>query len=528
MIARPAALALLLSGIAAPLPAQEPAWETLRIDLDVRLHPDAERLDGDAILRLRPGGGAASELLLRVGEAIAIRGVDPGGTGPPFAVAIDSAGSGATLRFERPVATGEEVAVEVAFASTGRGFQMVVDSTAAFASWARTWYPIAETYAAQGMTRIAMPAAWRGVASGGLVERTETDGRAVETWESERPLARSFAAGPYTVATREIGGRTIGTYLLTRIERADEFAAALAAVMDALEARFGPYPYAGYALAEVPEGLARWTGSSEQGFFMARSDALEGPVNLPLLAHELAHGWWGNWVRSVMPGSLMTGEALAQYAAVIAIEALEGEAAAVEFLRFSREGYSRIQSAKGFWMLKLAGHDRPLAELTGDGQDHNLADAKGHWVYAMLRRRLGDERFFGALRGVLADHGGGTLSLPELRRAFLAAAPDDEGLEAFLAQWLDRPGAPLLSTSWEDASADGRYAAAVTIRQRTPEPYRITVPIGVESAAGVRVHEVEVSEATTRVELAADGPPTGIIENVGHGILMWESAYCPE
>ena len=510
------------------LQAQEPAWETVQLDLDVRLHPDEERLEGDATLRLRLVGGAASELALSVGEAIAIRAVSSGSTGPAFAAAIDSAASGARLRFERPVSANEEIEIEVAFASTGRGFQMVVDPTAAFASWARGWYPHATTFAAPGTTRIAMPAAWQAVASGGLVDRDVQDGRAVETWESQRPLARSFAAGPYAVATHASGGRTLGTYLLTHRERADESAAALADVMAALEARFGPYPYPGYALVEVPAGLAGWTGSSEQGFFMARSDALEGPVNLPLLAHELAHGWWGNWVRAVMPGSLMTGEALAQHAAAIAIEELEGEAAAVEFLRFSREGYSWIQSARGYWALKLAGHDRPLAELTGDGQDHNLADAKGHWVYAMLRRRLGDERFFDALRGVLAEHGGRTLSLPQLRAAFLAAAPDDEGLEGFLAQWLDRAGAPLLSVSWEDASADGRHAAAVTIRQRTPEPYRLRIALGIESAAGVRVHEVDLVDATTRIELAADGPPTGIVENVGHWILMWESAYCPE
>jgi hypothetical protein len=213
---------------------------------------------------------------------------------------------------------------------------------------------------------------------------------------------------------------------------------------------------------------------------------------------------------------------------VLAIESLEGREAAVEFLRFSREGYNPIQSARGFWAMKLAGHDFPLAELTGGGWQHNLADAKGHWVYDMVRRELGDARFFGALREVLRVHGGGTLSLPELRRSFVAAAEDSAGMEAFLAQWLDRPGAPVLDVRWEDASAEGRHAAALTIRQRTPEPYRLRIPIGVDSAAGIRVHEVELEGTTTRVVLDAEGPPTGVIENVGHPLLIWEAAYCPE
>jgi aminopeptidase N len=521
---------LLLLALAAPVLAiaQEPSWETTRLDIDVRLFPAEERLEGSATLRLRPLQGSASRLEIEVGEAIVLGAVERPAGEPEFVVEVDSSATKATLRFDRPVEPDEEIELQVAFASAGRGSQMVVDGTAAFASWARTWYPIAGSHRAPGTTRISMPRAWRAVASGGLADRKVQGDRAIETWISERPLARSFAAGPYAVETRPIGERTVAVYLLSHRDRAQELVTALADVMGALEAHFGRYPFEGYALAEVPSELAEWTGSSEQGFFMARSDALDGPVNIPLLAHELAHGWWGNWVRAVDPGALVVGEALAQYGAVLAIEALEGREAAVEFLRFSRVGYNPIQSAKGFWAMKLSGHDAPLAELSGGGWHHNLADAKGHWMYDMVRRELGDERFFGALGGVLDAHGGGTLSLPQLRRAFVLAAPDSAGMETILAQWLDRPGAPVLDVRWEDASVDGRYAAALTIRQRTPEPYRIRVPIGIESAAGTRVHEVELTEAATRVTLEADGLPTGIVENVGHPLLLWEAAYCPE
>jgi aminopeptidase N len=522
-------LALLLVALATPglLFSQEPSWETSRLDIEVRLYPDEARLEGSATLRLRPIDGPASRLEVEIGEAMVLGAVEGAGD-RDFVVEKDSSSMKATLRFDRPVAAGEEIYLEVAFASAGRGSQMVVDGTAAFASWARTWYPIAGSHRAPGTTRISMPRTWRAVASGGLADRTVDGDRAIETWSSERPLARSFAAGPYAVETRSIGDRAVAVYLLSHRDRADELASALAEVMAALEARFGAYPYEGYALAEVPVELAEWTGSSEQGFFMARSDALEGPVNIPLLAHELAHGWWGNWVRAVDPGALVVGEALAQYGAVLAIEALEGREAAVEFLRFSREGYNPIQSARGFWAMKLAGHDLPLAELSGGGWQHNLADAKGHWMYDMVRRELGDERFFGAMVAVLEVHGGGTLSLPELRRSFVAAAEDAVQVESFLTQWLDWPGAPVLDVRWEDASADGRHAAALTIRQRTPEPYRLRVPIGIESAAGLRVHEVELIGETTRVVLEADGPPTGVVENVGHPLLIWEAAYCPE
>ena len=73
------------------------------------------------------------------------------------------------------------------------------------------------------------------------------------------------------------------------------------------------------------------------------------------------------------------------------------------------------------------------------GVTHTLADSKGMWVYHMLRQRIGDELFFGTLRELIAEYAGREMSLDDLRRTFVAAAPDHD-LERFFAQWLDRTG----------------------------------------------------------------------------------------
>lgn len=532
-MAYPVILLTSLTAMLSPLPrtgestfeAATP-WEMVDLDLDVVLEPDMRRLTGRSILRVQRTPGASEELVLEIGEGMRIVGIE---VPLPADRVIDSTGTVATISFPVPPRPGDELEIMVSFASEGRGFQMVVDPKGALASWARTWYPIPRdgSYAAPGLTRLTLPVSWRALANGGLNDRRESEDTAVETWSSALPVARSFAAGPYHAVSRRVGDRTVGIYLLEHATRAEEFLAALAEILDSLEKRFGPYPYPGYALAEIPEGLVEWTGSSEQGFFMAASSALDGPINVPLFAHELAHGWWGNRVRAVMPGALMVGEALAQYGAVLAIEAIEGADAAVEFLRFSREGYNPIQSAKGFWSLRIAGQDRALAQLRGEGQDHNLADAKGHWFYQMLRRRTGDRKFFSTLRSLLEEHDGGTLSLPELRAAFVASADPEADVETFLDQWLDRPGAPVLDVRWSDASRDSGFAADVVIRQLTPSPYRLRLEIAVESEVGIRRHEVELNEATTRATLESDGPPTRIVADPDHDLLIWDAAYCP-
>ena len=109
-----------------------------------------------------------------------------------------------------------------------------------------------------------------------------------------------------------------------------------------MEDKWGSYPYPGVAIAEVPQNAGSFGASSEQGFIMVKPHFLNVPGgNLPLFAHEAAHGWWGNTVGTSDPSSLLCSESLAQYGAVIAIEATEGREAATDFLRFSRAGYRR-------------------------------------------------------------------------------------------------------------------------------------------------------------------------------------------
>ena len=150
-------------------------------------------------------------------------------------------------------------------------------------------------------------------------------------------------------------------------------------------------------MAEVPESAA-FAAGSEQGFIMVRSSILDDlRGSLPLFAHEAAHGWWGNLVRSEGPGAQMLSEALAQYGAVLSIEALEGEGAA----RDSSLLAPRLQPPAVRARLlphRREGGDAALATLADAPTHHNLSDSKGMWFYHMLRGRLGVAAFFEVLR----------------------------------------------------------------------------------------------------------------------------------
>jgi aminopeptidase N len=270
-----------------------------------------------------------------------------------------------------------------------------------------------------------------------------------------------------------------------------------------------------------------WYAASQQGLIFARSTGFryEGG-NLPLFAHEMAHGWWGNLVGTDGPGSILCSESLAQYGAVIAIETLEGVDARNEFLRYSRTGYSGLQCANGYFYMWREGHDKPMRDLESGGWDHNLSDAKGHWVYHMLRHRVGDEVFFATLRGMIEDFAGLPMTLDDMRAAFIAAAPD-QSLEAFFTQWLDRAGAPVLDFDWW-AIENGK-GVRIDIAQTQPgEPFHLDLDVEIEFLDGdPRTEVIELREMTQTFRIETDKRPVAIRLDPRYRQLIWRPEYGP-
>ncbi len=511
---------------ARPAGEQHGQWEAVHLDLAADLDVPSSTLSGTGVLRLRLSGEPSYGPTLKLNCPSHFSNVKaPAGA----SVSIDSSAQQARVRFAEPQDIGTELEVAFEFTSCGCSCPVVVSANCAYARFHGNWYPtsLGGSPSVLGTTRLTVPAGWQTLSNGRLVRSLVEGDRRVDTWEMTAPAARSFAAGPYHVERLSFDDRTIGVYTLASDkERASKWAASLAAVLQALEARFGPYPYEMSSVVEIPEDVAAWKGASDNGFIMVASSIFESDsVNVPLIAHELAHSWWGNHVRTRGPAALMVDEALAQYGVVLAIEAIEGKQAATDFLRFSRREYVPCESACGYFNRVFGEKDdKALMKLTGDGQDYLLANSKGHWVYHMLRRRVGDGLFFTTLRGLAERYGGREISLADLRAAFVAAAPPAADLETFFHQWLDQPGAPVLDVDWRVVGGHASPRVEIVIGQRG-ELYQLRLEIAVDSNGTPELHTVELAEREATYLLDVPGLPTGVRVDPNHRLLLWDPDY---
>lgn len=521
-------------------------WRYETIDLRVELEPDGRGMTvrGSATLRLIADSSWGPSLWLRrndgenarssvefetlepeVGDVVSLNEAVPGRPG----LIVSS------VRRAEPFAKGQTLDLRFVVRAEGVRDQFAVYPEYATASWTTAWYPVPapgaeESFgsgliATTGRVTFDIPVHWRTVSCGDLAERTEQGDRATEVWVVDEPRALGFAAGPFTHGVVRAGDRSVGVYRLSAEgAMVDAQARALDRVIDAMADRFGEYPYSRFGIAEAPDAVPGFWAASEQGFILAKPTvfaATDG--NLPLFAHEAAHAWWGNLVGTDGAGGIFLSESLSQYGAVLAIETIEGEEAATRFLRFSRPEYIARQCARGYFQVIRDADDRAISSIEeGGGVNHTIADAKGHWVHHMLRRRVGDRVYFGTLRALKERFRDREMTLNDFREAFVSAAPDAR-LERFFEQWLDRPGAPVLDLDWSAAGSD---SVDVTITQRQAgEPYELDLEIEMAGVGPPRVATITVAAREQTVRLESPFRTNVVRLDPNHRVLRWTPEY---
>jgi aminopeptidase N len=193
-----------------------------------------------------------------------------------------------------------------------------------------------------------------------------------------------------------------------------------AAVMRAFEERFGPYPFPeGYRVVVTEDELEIPLEAQGLSVFGANHVDGEGTWDR-LVAHELAHQWFGNSVSVARWQDIWLNEGLACYAEWLWSEA-DGREPADAHARSAR--------------ARLASLDQDLV-LADPGPELMFDDRlykRGALTVHAVRLSLGDDAFFDLLRRWTHDHRYGSVTTDDLRDLVREVRDD---LDPLLDAWL--------------------------------------------------------------------------------------------
>ncbi|WP_433387685.1 M1 family metallopeptidase [Micromonospora sp. KLBMP9576] len=408
--------------------------------LAVRYDPATDRLSGRAALTATATSGLSRFNLDLAGLEVSRVAVD----GRPAGSVRDGDELVVTPSGGLPRGTRFTVEVDYAGVPVARadgqlgsgGFLHTADGAIALGQpWsAATWFPVNDHPADKATydIEVTVPGGLAALSNGVPGQRTSAGGWTTWRWAERSPMASylsTLVIGDYRVRTGTHAGRPMVTAVPASLPATGPQAASLARtgeIADFLASRFGPYPfdsYGGIVVTDDRVGYALETQSRPvygPGFFRS------GRPNPGVVAHELAHQWFGNSVALSRWSDIWLNEGFASYA---------------EWLWEEHDGGRTAQHA---FELKYAGTDwsRPSVDPGRSRLFGAAVYERGALAVHALRRAVGDDVFFRILRTWTAERRDGNATTADL--VALAERVAGRPLRQLLDAWLVGASAPAL------------------------------------------------------------------------------------
>lgn len=409
------------------------SYDVLHHDLTLDYSVVSNRLEGEAVLRCRAVGRLTE---LRLDLRLRADKVSVGGRPPRrFRVADGKL----VITLVEPVEPGSELSVRIRYSGNPRplakrgldaaGWEELEDGVivASQPHGAPSWFPCNDRPSSRSTYQLTLTtsADYHVEFSGEPVSVRR--GGATRTWRfrQDRPIAPYLATvqiGRYQVSTQKavVPMRVVGPPGI----RDNGFSASFGrqpAMMAYFVEAFGPYPFDSYTCVITADDLEIPLESAALSTF-GRNFASADWDSVRLVAHEMAHQWFGNAVTVASWRDIWLHEGFACYA-----EWLWSE----ESGRRTADAWARHHHG-----LLAGGHHQP-APLVDPTVRHMFDD----WVYKRgaltlhaLRREVGDATFFAILRSWVAGHRWESVTTAQ----FVAHCGDVAGrdLAPLLAPWL--------------------------------------------------------------------------------------------
>jgi hypothetical protein len=420
-------------------------------NLVVRIVPLKKRAEMTDRFTVTVLGKAQKVAFLRISDDFRVKSLSSGGRAVPFQQA------GGIIAVRIPGA--KQAAFDMAYEGTvdHRSISAVTKDLAVLSAY---YYPSLGRLPAGADVTAIVPKGWTAVTQGELVRTVARGDETAFTYHNALPVDYfTLDAAPYTVTKRKVGGKTLYAYLLkAKPGFADKLLDSIQEAMPYYEKRFGPYPYTRYS---VVDGGAIMGFVALEGYSMATYGTITLMPNV--LAHELAHTWWGG----VVPNTYLRSwwnESFARYS---------DDA----FSHMSNKVADRHPKDHPWWPSASSVELAPLSTARDESSVNSIAYEKGRVVLDLLEEQIGQPQFDLCLREFAKRNRSAVdTDWPGFQR--VVETVTKQKWDWFFQQWVSRAGWPKLR--FADVAADRNPEGGWTVRGhivQDGDEYQLDVPV---------------------------------------------------
>jgi aminopeptidase N len=495
-----------LKTAAQALPPALEAYDVLHYDLDLELDPSLHQMAGTVICRAEVVQGPLAALELQLTSNLTVTGATVDGNAAAFTHAAD------LVSVDLGSARGPGDTVEVgvtyqgdpggsAFGWSSYGGQPLI-WTLSEPYGAPTWWPCKDTPADKADTvdlRVTVPDGLVVASNGILVSQVLDAGRRTFHWRESYPIATylvSLAIHPYAVIEDEWIYAPGDTMPVTHYVVPDQLVTATSGfavtvpMLQAFSEGFGLYPFVEekYGHAHFP-----WGGGMEH---QTLTSLRYGAYGAWLIAHEMAHQWWGDLVTCEDFHHIWLNEGFASWCQAYWRERSEG-----------MTGYRAEMSAMAYY-----GPGTVYVEDATDEAaifDGNLSYFKGAWVVHMLRGVLGDEDFFASLQAWRSQHAYASGTTEDFQAVCEQVSQRD--LSWYFQEWVYGQYYPRYEYTWYGIDRGDSTELRLSVTQtQTSQVFTMPLEIEVQTDQGPVRATFWNDEATEAYDLTVAGTLLGV------------------
>ena len=268
----------------------------------------------------------------------------------------------------------------------------------------------------------------------------------------------------------------------------------------------GPYAYS--KLANVQSKTIFGGMENASAIFYSEKSVTGNRDAEALIAHEIAHQWFGNMATEKSFAHLWLSEGFATYLTTLYMEQKYGEDTA----RFLRE--EDRQKVIDFNLRSTM----PVVDTsTNDYMELLNANSyeKGGWILHLLRKQLGDSTFWKGVRQYYKTYTGKNADSQDLQNVFENVS--GKKLDQFFRNWLYENDQPNININWNYNPVS--KTISIDIQQTQKTIFYFPLELEIKTRSGSVLHTIQVEKRKQSFEIPVKNQPIEVVADPGINLL---------